>query len=144
MSNDKRQPVSTELLDRARGLYMAYEPVTAISKDLEIPRSTLNYWIKKQWREQRQLAGNKALETVSSLHMSTIQQMTKDLIIVASRAASELSRSNELTLKDAEIAVKIIENIQGISDRFKAEEEKNKPKDVVQYVDPFSQSGEDK
>jgi transposase-like protein len=121
---------------------MAYEPTTKVAKDLGIPRSTLNYWIKKEWSEQRKLRGTEALETVSSLHMSTIQQITKDLIIVASRAAAEQSRSNELTLKDAETAMKILDNIQGLSDRFKAEEEKQKQKQeriaAPVHLDPFA------
>lgn len=142
MSNDKREPVSSELLKKAQDLYMAYEPVTSIAKDLAVPRSTLNYWISKQWREQRQLAGSKALETISSLHSSTIQQITKDLIITASRAAADAKNSNELTLEDAERAMKIINNMQGISDRLKIEEEKNQIKSAVAYVDPFAKGSE--
>lgn len=148
MANDKRSKIDPKTLNRAKGMYLAGTPVLQIAKELDVPRSTINHYIKKSWAEERALRSTQLLETVSNLHATTITTMTKDALIAAQRAITHLSvRPEPPSSKEAVDMVNILDKIQIISDRFKSEEDKEKEKaarmrDVV-YNDPF-QTSEDK
>lgn len=142
MANNKRDKVNPDLLNKAKALYLAGESVSGISKDLEIPRSTLNYHIKQSWLEEKTYRATQMLETVSNLHLTTIQTMTKNALIAAARAAEHLAtRAEPPTSKEMMDCASVIDKISIISERFKSEEDKERErnqaqKDVV-AIDPF-------
>jgi uncharacterized protein (UPF0147 family) len=142
--NNKRNKVDDEVLGKAKLLYFANEPVLKIAKDLNVPRSTLIYYINKDWREEKSLRATQMLESVSSLHLTTIQSMTKNALIAASKAVEHLSKRNEPpTSKEMVDCITVIQKLSEISDRFKSEEEREKENRTsareVASVDPFGQ-----
>ncbi len=142
--NNKRNKISQELLDKAKQLYFANKPVLKISRDLNIPRSNLIYYINKEWRDEKSLRATQMLESVSSINLTTIQSMTKYSLIAANRALEHLSKRGEPpTSKEMVDCVTVIQKLSEISDRFKAEEEKEKEQSGqtrnVTTIDPFGQ-----
>ena len=142
MANNKRNAQLPDMLLKAKELYLSGQSVVSISKDLDIPRSTLNYHIKSVWKDEKSLRGTELLATVSDLHITTIQSMTKHLLIAARRAAEDLATRNlPPTSKEMVNCANVIEKLSMISERIKAEEsaerEKNKNTRDVAAIDPF-------
>lgn len=128
---------SKELLDRAKSLYFAGTPIAEISRETGIKRTTLQYYVTKEWKDESNLRSAELLSKVSNAHSAIIASMTHSAILAVERAMSNMvSRAEPPTTKEAVDMVKILESLQKISDSYKNKEEE--PEDFEEYHDPFA------
>lgn len=123
-------------LERARSLYLSGMSIKQISELTNIKRTTLQYYVKKDWKTERELRETELLAKVSTSHSQMIANMTKHTIIALERAMVNLSQREEPpTSKEAMDMASVLEKIQKISDAYKKDEE---PEDEEDYIDPFN------
>ena len=147
-------PTFPELKIRAKELYLAFKPISSISKDLRIGLNTVKSWIYGQgrtpgWQTERDLAKHQALKDLTSdkaLKLKETASMTVDLI---HGYVMDLKMSREkIDLKTAEKLSSMLTNLGKIIQLDKDESENDKdpetkpssPEEMRQRlsVDPFA------
>lgn len=128
MSTKKPTPAAIE---KAKKMYMAYESITAVSKAVGIPRSTITYHVKKEdngWEFERSLCRTELLSKVSAAKSSDIAAMSSSAIIIIKRALDTLAnRTDPPTVSEASRATAIFESLDKIT-RL----DEGSPTDIIQ------------
>lgn len=128
--------VSNQDFDRAKSLYFAGTAIKKIAEMTGIKRTTLQYYVKKEWREERELRETELLAKVSNSHSQMIANMTRSAIVAVDRAMSNLaSREEPPSAKEASDIVGVLEKLQKISDAYKDDEN---AEEEEKYIDPFT------
>lgn len=120
----KPQKYTLAQIDQAKSLYMRAEPLSGISRKTGIPRSTLRYYVKESWKDERQmdaidlkdkiLAGRRVqLEDYSILTLDTLLYSMNEL------------RDSKRVLKSAEM-LNLAKTLQ-ILDEIALLDKMNKP-----------------
>lgn len=129
--------LSKEELERAKTLYFSGMSISKIALELDCNRTTLQYYVAKEWRQEADLRSAELLSKVSNSHVSTIASMTKNAILSVDRAMAHMvNRDAPPSTKEALDMVTILERLQKISDAYKKDDVEEIDED--DYVDPFS------
>lgn len=115
MSN---QQYSDELIEKAKKMYMEYQPMTEIAKATGINYKTVQYHATKKnhcWRVERELSKADLLSQVSESKRGAFASMTLDSITVVQKCLATLAKSDSITTTDAKKAMEILESLDRIT-----------------------------
>jgi len=139
-----KRSIPDELLVRAKDLYMGFESVSEIARMLEVNRTTLQYYVRKSWKEERDLLSSEFISSITSsrasdlasIQSSSIKILKKSLLNMANRAEPPSS-------KEALDAVKILESMDKLAkanpDEYPSHGEHGDVETIdLDIVDPFS------
>lgn len=112
----KPQKYSKAEVDHAKQLYLQHETTSSISRRTGIPRSTLRYYIKESWKEERD---SDALDIVNKVIASTQVQLIETTTLTLDIINSSLTDIQEAqkTLKPHDLLSlsKVLENLNKIA-----------------------------
>lgn len=109
---------------------MAYSSATEVAKQLNVPRSSINYHIKKEdgWEFERNLCRAELLSKVSNAKSSDFATINSDLVTILKRSISTLAKREEPpTVNEAKSAAAILDVLDKIT-RL----DDNTPTDIIQ------------
>lgn len=134
---------SEEDLERAKALYMEYESLGAISREIDIPRSTLQHYERTYWKEERDLLEIEAMTAIAGQKINKLRTISKSALKILERCMFELSNRKEpISTKEALDATRIMETLGKIAN-ISEETKKEKEEDFIEVekvsdMNPFN------
>lgn len=144
-----KRSIPEETLLEAKRLYMAFKPISQIARDLEVNRTTIQYYVRKGWKDERDLASSEFISSMASRRAGDLEGIEKNSIKVLARCINHLAkREIPPSTKEGLDALKIL---QGIDELAKANPEDyqaftgDADDEIIdmEVVDPFSAIGEE-
>jgi len=139
--SDFKRSIPDDVLMQAKEKYMAHESVSQIARDLEVNRTTLQYYVRKDWKPERDLISKDIVSSLNSGRLSDLLK-TKDLTmsIVNKALKSVLQRSEPPSTKEALDAFKLYQGVDELAVKAKEEAENEIDEDAIdlEVVDPFA------
>jgi len=127
MANQTKYP--KDVLETAKSMFLDNIPVTEISKEMSIPRATIQYYVKKYWRSERDMKNSRLLKDISRGRIEDLNIMQGTALKVLNRTLSALAnRHKEPSTQEAMHVTKILETIHKIVTSEEARE--SKPIDI--------------
>lgn len=95
---------------------MKYESVSSIAKDLGIVRTSLQNWVNKEWKAEREMARAEMFEDVAKFKKVQFVKLTENAIAVLSRALENVAKNKEeITMREARDVAAIMESLDKIT-----------------------------
>jgi len=145
--------ISKKLLEEAKEKYMTYKSINSISKELDIPRSSLSHYVNKEWRLERDLARTEVVSQLAASKRQDFTTMTQSIITIMSRSLQHLAkRDTPPTTKEAMDAANILDKLDKITRLDNGDPTEilrdEKPATIIEIkeklaLDPFSEEIED-
>lgn len=111
-----KRKISQAKLDQAKRRYMEYENVSAIARDLDIPRTSLNHYIQNYWEQERDLSKAELFAAFSETKKASFVEMSEASIKIIKRALAQLAnRDNPPSVMEAKRATEILESLDKIT-----------------------------
>lgn len=108
--------VSQDILEKAKERYMEYESIANISRDLNIPRTSIQNYVNKEWKAERELARTELFQELSKAKKAHFVKLTQSAIIVLSRALDNLAKQEAPpTVKEAKDVSAVMEALDKIT-----------------------------
>lgn len=115
MSENK---ISPDLLARARIMYMEYKPTSDIAKELEINRTSLQYYVNSKWREERDIIASKNVHEFGTSKKVLLHRMSEASMAIITKSLESLAkRETPPTVQEAHRAAAILETLEKLQDR---------------------------
>jgi hypothetical protein len=113
---DQKEFIDKDKLAAAKERYLKYEPVAVIAKDMGIARTSLQNWVNREWKAERELARAELFEDVAKVKKVQFVKLTENAITVLSRALETLAKSQDnITMKEARDVAAIMESLDKIT-----------------------------
>lgn len=106
--------MSEEELARAKELYMEYIPVVEIARRLKLGRSSLQYYVNKTWRAEREIFSTSLLSEIADNKRAQITQVAATSIDLIIKALGDLGKKDTLTAFDANTLCNVYEKLDKI------------------------------
>lgn len=144
-----KRTVPDDLLLRAKQLYMGFKPVSEISRELGIKRTTLQYYCSHWWKKERDLISSEFIASITSSRAEELAAIQGSAIQALRRCLADIAtRSVPPTTKEALDAAKILESMDKLA-KASPDEYKSVSKEdyhlesqeeirEVEELDPFS------
>ncbi len=111
-----QKDIDRDKLAIAKDRYMKYESVSAIAKDLGIVRTSLQNWVNKEWKAERELARSEMFEDIAKFKKVQFVKLTESAITVLSRALENVVKNKEdITMREARDVAAIMESLDKIT-----------------------------
>jgi predicted HTH domain antitoxin len=128
----KNIPEQTIKLAKAR--YMGHEPLSKIAKELEVPRSSLQYYVNLEWKHERELAENEVISAFADSRISVLNKISKHSADIILKSLESLkNRDKPPSVIEARAAVTIFESLDKIM-RL----DKGSPTDIIGETKPMT------
>ena len=114
----KSRGISELKLKKAKEMFMNFEQVSKIARELKISRSSLDHHVKKPdgWELERNLRSAELFEQLNSSKKQDFTRMTQATIDILSKSLVNLSkRDRPPTMQEATAAAKILETLDRIT-----------------------------
>jgi hypothetical protein len=113
MKNNKG--LSDTKLETARSLYMQYKAVSEIAEIIGEPRTSIQYYVNKEWRDIRELKEAELISGFADERVSKINTIAKHTVDTMIRALESLkNRDKPPTMLEAKAAATMFESIDKI------------------------------
>lgn len=113
---DQKELIDKDKLAIAKDRYMKYESVASIAKDLGLVRTSVQNWVNKEWKAERELARAELFEDVAKAKKVQFVKLTESAIVVLSRALESLAKSEEnISMREARDVAAIMESLDKIT-----------------------------
>lgn len=139
-----KRSLSDDTLLRAKQLYMGFESVTEIAKILEVNRTTIQYYVRKAWKEERDVLSSEFISSITSSRAEELASIQGSSLKILKRSLLYLSnRKMPPSTKEALDAVKILESMDKLA-KASPEEYKTYQGNIddevidMEVIDPFS------
>jgi hypothetical protein len=114
--NRKWNELSKEEQETAKALYMEYQSVVSIAKELNVSRTTLQYHAKTYWEAEREMNRAELFSQFTASKKSKFIEMSEASIKIITKALTTLaSRDVPPTAREAKDAVAILESLDKIT-----------------------------
>lgn len=131
---DHRRTITDSQLEVAKERYLNYESIAQIAKDLGINRISLQNYVNKGWRSERDLLRAELFQDLSSSKKASFVKLTQGALQVLARAMDTLAkRSEPPTMREAKDAASVMEALDKIT-RL----DENKPTDIIASEKPIT------
>lgn len=108
--------VNAELLEKAKERYMEYDQISNISRDLNIPRTSLQNYVNKEWKAERELARSELFQELSKAKKAHFVKLTQSAIVVLARALDAVAtQQTPPTVKEAKDVAAVMEALDKIT-----------------------------
>jgi len=137
----RKRDWSEEQLEQAKGLYMSSVPLSEIAREMGIPRSSLQHYEKTYWKAEKDAWQKEILQAAGSLTKEAIFRASKAGTTVMVRALEHMAkRAEPPTVKEAEIASKIMQNLDAIAAVTADDKEQEEEVEMIEVeaLDPFN------
>jgi len=129
-----KKNIPEQTLKLAKTRYMGHEPLSKICKDLEVPRSSLQYYVNLEWKHERELAENEVISAFADSRVSVLNKISKHSADIILKSLESLSkREKPPTVIEARAAVTIFESLDKIM-RL----DKGSPTDIIGETKPMT------
>jgi len=119
--------IDPKVLESAKERYMNYENTAGIARSLGVAKSTLQGYVNKEWRAERELTKSEMFEDVAKFKKVQFVKLTENTIIILSRALENLVQNKQnITMREARDVASIMESLDKIT-RL----DDNKPTDII-------------
>lgn len=126
--------LTDEDLAWAKAKYMKYETVKDIAAELNVPRSTLQYYVNEKWKKERQLSENEMIADFGSSRIAKLNLIAKHSSDIILKSLENLkNRDKPPTTMEARAAVTIFEALDKIM-RL----DKGNPTDIISETRPLT------
>lgn len=111
-----KRSISDDLLHRAKQLYMGFESVSEIARTLEVNRTTLQYYVRKSWKEERDLLSSEFISSITSSRAEELASIQGSSIKILKRSLMHMAnRPEPPSTKEALDAMKILESMDKLA-----------------------------
>ena len=96
MKSFKPQKYSSQQVDQAKRLYMAFTPVAQIGRETDIPRSTLRYYIGQSWKGEREQESSELITNIvgaRKFQLQDISNLTLEVVFNSIRSIRESDKT---------------------------------------------------
>lgn len=139
-----KRSLTDQDLQTAKDLYMGFESVSEIARILNVNRTTLQYYVKKSWKAERDMLSSEFISSITSSRAADLASIQGSAIKTLKRCFLNLAnRPEPPSTKEATDAMKILENMDRLAkaspDEYPGFEGLN-DQDVpeLEVVDPFA------
>lgn len=139
-----KRSLTDETLHRAKELYMGFESVSQIARILDVNRTTIQYYVRKSWKDERDLLSSEFISSITSSRASDLVSIQGSAIKTLKKCLLNMAnRAEPPSTKEALDAVKILESMDKLAranpDEYNGYEglQENELVDL-EVVDPFS------
>jgi len=142
--SDYKRSIPDDVLLRAKQLYMGFESVSEIARILEINRTTLQYYVRKDWKDERNLLSSEFISSITSSRAAELASIQGSSIKILKRSLMHIAnRSEPPSTKEGLDAMKILEGMDKLAKANPSEYtafEGNMDDEVLdlEVVDPFA------
>jgi len=139
-----KRSIPDDLLYRAKQMYMDFESVTEIARVLDIKRTSLQYYVKQYWKQERSLASSEIISTFASARAKELASIQDSSLKVVDRCLRNLAnRAEPPSTKEGVDAMKILTEMDKLAkenpDKYSGyQDESNEDTIDLEVVDPFS------
>lgn len=103
-------------LEQAKDRYMKYESIAALAKEYNLPRTTLQNYVNKEWKAERELIRAELFEDVSRAKKVQFVKLTENAITILSRSLENLVKNKvDISMKEAKDVASIMESLDKIT-----------------------------
>jgi len=102
----KPQAYSAAQLDQAKRLFMSFETTVGIARQTGIPRSSLRYYIKESWKEEREADAQELITRIVGGRAAQLEELsviTLDTITFSMREVREALMSGKRAARSADM-----------------------------------------
>ena len=100
----------------AKSRFMEYDNIKDIAKDLNVPRTTLNYHANTYWSPEREMLKAELYTKFSSTKRTNFIKMSQSAMKIITKSLDNLVNRNEApTTREAKDAVTILESLDKIT-----------------------------
>lgn len=100
----------------AKEKYMEYQSIASIAKELDVPRTTIQYHANKYWDVEREMMKAELFQQFSSTKKQHFIEMSQKAMHIISKSLSHLAaRDNPPTPREAKDATTILEALDKIT-----------------------------
>jgi len=134
---------SQESLDTAKSMYMDNIPIVEISKEMNIPRPTIQYYVKKSWQRERDLFNSRLIKATHNGTLDDLIDIATNSRKVIRRALATLAtRKTPPTVQEAVQVSKIHKDLHEIATKLQEKSDEPidlNPEEALQEIqnDPF-------
>lgn len=108
--------IDPELLSKAKDRYMEYDAISSISGDLGIPRTSLQNYVNKEWKAEREFARTELFQELSKAKKAHFVKLTQSAIVVLARALDAVAKQQTPpTVKEAKDVAAVMEALDKIT-----------------------------
>ena len=119
--------VDKELLAQAKERYMNYESGASIANDLGINRLTLQNYITKDWKVEREVTKSEMFADLAKSKRSAFAKITESALTILAKSLEHMAKSSEApTTKEARDVAAIMESLDKIT-RL----DENRPTEII-------------
>lgn len=143
----RKRSVSDDTLEVCRVMYMEHTPLSQIAREMNVPRSTLQYYENSMWRSERELVSSELLSTISSKRLHSLHELNGGGVKILSRAVQNLvTRKDPPSTREAMDIVKIMEVLDKLASYADNKDSGGEvlPADFIDVTDPFEIEESDK
>lgn len=141
----RKRSIPDETLERAKAMYMDFLTVSEIARELNVNRTTIQYYVKEYWKDERNIAASDFLSDMAKGRATELSRIQRSSLAVIRRSLSAIAhRAEPPTTKEALDASKILENMDKLA-KADPSEYGYKPEDdalELDVIDPFAVEGD--
>ena len=144
-----KRSMTDEQLHRAKELYMGFESVSEIARILEVNRTTVQYYVRKSWKEERDLLSSEFISSITSSRAADLASIQGSAIKTLKRCLMNIAnRAEAPSTREAMDAAKILESMDKLAkaspDEYTSYGSVSEEDMVdLEIVDPFSAINQD-
>jgi len=108
--------IDPDIIAKAKELYMDYVPVIQIATTLNTSRNSIQNYVNKEWKAERELNRSELFQELSKAKKAHFMKLTQSAIVVLSRALDDLAkRETPPTVKEARDVSCVMEALDKIT-----------------------------
>lgn len=99
---------------KARQLYMDFIPVSDIALKLNVPRTTIQNYVNKEWRAERIIFSNELLSEIADNKKAMLTKVAGKSVDLIIKALNDLSKKESLSAFEANVLANLFEKLDRI------------------------------
>ena len=114
--DSKTKKLDPNIVEKAKELYMDYIPVIQIANKLNTSRTSIQNYVNKEWKAERELNRSELFQELSKAKKAHFMTLTQSAITVLSRALKNMANQEaEPTMKEARDVASVMEALDKIT-----------------------------
>lgn len=102
------------IIEKAKEMYMNFSPITNIAKALNIPRTTIQNYVMKSWKQERIIFSGELLSEIANNKKAMLTQIAGKSIDLIVKSLDDLSKKSTLSAFEANTLANIFEKLDRI------------------------------
>lgn len=109
------EKLNKDQLSRARALYFDDNSITGIAKTLQVPRTSIQYYVNKEWKAERRAAASELMRNLADAKKKDIAAIYKNSLTALSKSIEFMAKQPHISIQEAKGITSVLDTIDKIT-----------------------------